>query len=63
MFSFLRSSLRLYSALAILEPQIYLVVEQFGTENTSLLSGRLVSKSKLFRFKKVKYFQFEIKNN
>ena len=30
------------SALAILEPQIYVVVEQFGAENISLLSGRLV---------------------
>ena len=33
---------RFYSALAILEPQIYSVVEQFGAENISLLSGRLV---------------------
>ena len=39
--SFLRT-LRFYSALAILEPQIYVVVEQFGAENISLLSGRLV---------------------
>ena len=31
-----------YSALAILEPQIYVVVEQFGAENISLLSERLV---------------------
>ena len=30
------------SALAILEPQIYIVVEQFEAENISLLSGRLV---------------------
>ena len=30
-----------HSALAILEPQIYVVVEQFGAENISLLSGRL----------------------
>ena len=44
--SFLRTSLRFYSALAILEPQIYLVVEQFGAENFSLLSGRLVFISK-----------------
>ena len=29
-------------ALAILEPQIYVVVEQFWVENISLLSGRLV---------------------
>ena len=34
--------LRFYSALAILEPQVYSVVEQFGAENISLLSGRLV---------------------
>ena len=39
--SFLRTSLRFYSALAILEPQIYVVVEQFGAENIWLLSGRL----------------------
>ena len=39
---FLRSYLRLYSALVILEPQIYVVKEQFGAENISLLSGRLV---------------------
>ena len=39
---FLRTSLRFYSALAILEPQIYVVVEQFGAENISLLSGRFV---------------------
>ena len=31
-----------HSALAILEPQIYRVVEQFGAGNISLLSGRLV---------------------
>ena len=31
-----------HSALAILEPQIYIVVKQFGAENISLLSGRLV---------------------
>ena len=31
-----------HSALAILEPQIFIVVEQFGAENISLLSGRLV---------------------
>ena len=39
--SLLRTSLRFYIALAILEPQVYLVVEQFGAENISLLSGRL----------------------
>ena len=39
---FLRTSLRFYSALAVLEPRIYLLVEQFGAENISLLSGRLV---------------------
>ena len=40
--SFLRTSQRFYSALVILEPQIYVVVEQFGAENIPLLSGRLV---------------------
>ena len=30
--SFLRTSLRFHSALAILEPQIYAVVELFGAE-------------------------------
>ena len=38
--SFFRT-LRIYSALAILEPQYYVVVEQFGAEYISLLSGRL----------------------
>ena len=38
----------LHSALAILEPQIYMVVEQFGAENISLLSGRLVVKATKF---------------
>ena len=40
--SFLRTSLRFHSALAILEHQLYVVVEQFGVEIISLLSGRLV---------------------
>ena len=40
--SFLRTSLRFYSALAILEPQIYVVVEHFGVENISLLRERRV---------------------
>ena len=40
--SFLRTSLRCHSALATLEPQIYVVVEQFGAENISLLSECLV---------------------
>ena len=31
-----------FRALAVFEPQIYVVVEQFGAENISLLSGRLV---------------------
>ena len=31
-----------HNALPILEPQIYIVLEQFGAENISLLSGRLV---------------------
>ena len=38
---FLRTSLRFYSALAILEPQIYVVVKQSRAENISLLSRRL----------------------
>ena len=42
--SFLRTSQRFYSALVILEPQIYVVVEQFGAENIPLLSGRLVNR-------------------
>ena len=40
---FLRTSLRFYNALAILERQIYVVVKQFGAESISLLSGRLVN--------------------
>ena len=32
----------LWYFLGILEPQIYVVVEHFGAENISLLSGRLV---------------------
>ena len=40
--SFLRTSQHFYRALAILEPQIYVVSEQFEAENISLLSGRLV---------------------
>ena len=43
--SFIRTSLRFFSVLAILELQIYVVVEQFGAEHISLLSGRLVSKT------------------
>ena len=42
---FLQTSLRFYSALAIREPQIYVVVEQFEAENVSLLRGRLVKKT------------------
>ena len=38
---FLRTFFR--SALAILELQIYIVVQRVGAENISLLSGRLVS--------------------
>ena len=37
-FSFLRT----YWHWLILEPQTYVVVEQFGAENIPLLSGRLV---------------------
>ena len=33
--------LNFYSALAILEPQIYVVVEKFEAESISLFSGRL----------------------
>ena len=40
--SFLLNSLRLHSALAMLEPQIHVTVEHFGAEKVSLLSGRLV---------------------
>ena len=43
--SFIGTSLRFYIALAILEPQVYVVVEQFGAENISLLSGRLVTRN------------------
>ena len=45
--SFLRT-LRFYNALAIFEPQIYVVVEQFGAESISLLSGCLVTKTSEF---------------
>ena len=41
--SFPRTSLRFHSALAFLEPQIIFAVGQFGAENISLLSGRLVN--------------------
>ena len=41
---FIRNSLRIYSALAILDHQIYVIIEQFGAEDISLLSGRLVSR-------------------
>ena len=34
-----------HSALSILEPQTYIVAEQFGAENISLLRGRLVLKT------------------
>ena len=37
-------SFRFHSALAVLEPQIYAVVEHFRAEYISLLSGRLVQK-------------------
>ena len=43
-----------HSALAILEPQIYIVVEQFGAENTSLLSGRLVLQKRIGFFSLLK---------
>ena len=43
-FFFLQTSLRFYSALAILEPQIYVFVEQFGAKEISLLSGRLLNR-------------------
>ena len=52
--SFLRTSQRFYRALAILEPQIYVVSEQFDAVNISLLSGRLLNhfavSSKVFVF-------------
>ena len=47
--SFFRTSSRFYSAMAISEPQVYLVVEVFGAENISLLSGRLVQHSESSR--------------
>ena len=34
--------LRVFSALANLEPQVSVVVEQFGAQNISLLRGRVV---------------------
>ena len=38
----------------ILEPQIYVVVEQFGAENIPLLSGRLVSiKTSMLSFRRI----------
>ena len=40
--SFIRTSLPFHSALAILQPQIHVVEKQFGAENVSLLSGRVV---------------------
>ena len=43
--NFLRTSQHFYRALAILEPQNYVVLEQFGAENISLLSGRLVNQT------------------
>ena len=39
---FLRTSQHFYRALAILEPQIYAVSEQFEAEKISLLSGLFV---------------------
>ena len=39
---FRRTSLLLHSALAIVEPEMYVVVKQSGAENISLLNGRLV---------------------
>ena len=39
--SFLQTTSRFYSALVILEPESFVVVEQFGAENVLLLSGRL----------------------
>ena len=38
----LSSNFHFHSALAILEPQIHVVAEQFEAESISLLSGRLV---------------------
>ena len=45
--------MRFYSAFVILEPQIYVVLEQFGAEIISLLSGRLVLTLITFFHKKV----------
>ena len=46
--SFLRTSQHFYRALAIFEPQIYVVSEQFQAENISLLSGVLFGTMRLF---------------
>ena len=53
----------------ILEPQTYVVVEQFGAENIPLLSGRLVKKKMNkpgpvqvqapLKFQKTKFFKYE----
>ena len=40
---FFRTSFQFHSALVALESRIYVVVEQFGAENISLVSRRLVS--------------------
>ena len=42
--SFLRTSSRFYSALVILEPQIYVVVEQFGRKISRCSAGVLLGK-------------------
>ena len=49
--SFLRTSLRFYSALVILEPQIYVIVEQFGRKISRCSAGVLfIDFSKLSSF-------------
>ena len=59
--SFLRTSWRFYSALVILEPQIYVdLCRTVRAENISLLSGRLVI---IFRPTNCVFFSFQILAN
>ena len=44
-------------------PQIYMVVEQFGAENISLLSGRLVILSKLSNVSQNVFLSQVVKSN
>ena len=56
--NFFLRTLHFYSALAILEPQIYGVVEHFLAENIPLLSGRLVSVTEEMAVKFPKVFVY-----